>query len=61
MHQVAFAPKLDWNYRPPEGSESDVADCDQYDYEDMMTEELGDLARCTYLRNDLLNRSPFPS
>ena len=20
MHQVAFAPKLDWNYRPPEGS-----------------------------------------
>ena len=26
----------------------------------MMTEELGELARCTYLRNDLLNRKPFP-
>ena len=39
---------------------TDVADCDQYDYEDMMTEELGELARCTYLRNDLLNRKPFP-
>ena len=26
----------------------------------MMTEELGDLARCIYLRNDLLNRSPLP-
>ena len=39
---------------------TDAADCDQYDYEDMMTDELGELARCTYLRNGLLSRKPFP-
>ena len=26
----------------------------------MMTEELGELVRCTYLRNDLHRRKPFP-
>ena len=37
MRQVAFAPKLDWSYRPPEGSESDATNCGQYDPEDIMT------------------------
>ena len=46
---TSFAPKLDWSYHPARGSTKE--DCEEYDYEDIMTENLGDLARCLYLRN----------
>ena len=47
MHQVAFAPSLDWYYRPPPGSST--KDCDKYSYdEDTTAEELVHIARCTY-------------
>ena len=59
MRQVAFAPKLDWSYQPPEGSTD--KDCGKYSYEDIMTKKLGDLARCIYLRNDSSTAVPSPS
>ena len=59
MHPlVTFAPKLDWSYRPPEGSTEE--DCEEYDYEDIMTENLGDLARCT-LSPQWSRRAALPS
>ena len=58
MRQVAFAPKLNWSYRPARGSTEE--DCEEYDYEDIMTENLGDLARCLYLRNGPVARTSLP-
>ena len=49
MKLIAFAPKLDWSYQAPEGSTDE--DCDEYDYDDILTGNHGDLARCLYLRN----------
>ena len=53
--QVAFAPKLDWSYRPAQGSTE--KGCEEYDYEDIMTDNLGDLARCLYMRNGPVART----
>ena len=58
MRQVAFISKLDWSYRPPEGSTEE--DCYKYSFEHITTNKLGDLARCVYLRNRRFERSAFP-
>ena len=47
---ITFAPKLDRSYRPAQ--EATKEDCEEYDYEDIMTENRSDLARCLYLRNN---------
>ena len=47
---TSFAPKLDRSYRPAQ--EAIDADCEEYGYEDIMTEKRSDLARCLYLHNN---------
>ena len=46
---TSFALQLDRIYHPARGSTKE--DCEEYDYEDILTENLSDLARCLYLRN----------
>lgn len=55
IDQVIFCFELDWNYSVPEGSSTQ--DCEEYGYDDMTTDALGDLARCIYLRNGSITRT----
>ena len=59
MRQVAFAPKLDWGYRAPEGSTDEDCKAEELSHKDILTNQFDRLARCIYLSNDS-DHSPFP-
>ena len=61
MQQVAFALKLDWGYRAPEGSTDEGCESlAKLEYGDISENQFDHLARCIYLSNDSDDRSPFP-